>query len=370
MNKITFFFFLFLSAIIFSCDKKQPPKEPNEAFTLSDTMSKMIRTDTVQYCFIDDAIMLSGEVSFNENNIVKIFPRNSGLVLESKITLGDKVTKGQTLAVIQSADVAGNYADLSSADADIQIAKRALDNAESLYKSGIASEKDFNEAQQNYQKSLAAREKIKSLLNINSGSSSKPGDTYTITAPITGYIVEKKVNTGNFIRPDMGDNLFTISDLKDVWVWANVFEADISKVKEGTKVQVTTLAYPDKVFTGKIDKMSEVLDPVNKALRVRIRLNNEGLLLKPEMFAQVLVSNTEDKKAICISSSALITDNGKDYVVRYINDKDMQVVEVNILKNVGDKTYLNGGLKEGDKLITKNQLLIFQQLQNEVAERR
>ena len=204
-------------------------------------MFKMIRTDTVQYCFIDDAITLSGEVSFNENNIVKIFPRNSGLVLESKITLGDKVTKGQTLAVIQSADVAGNYADLSSADADIQIAKRALDNAESLYKSGIASEKDFNEAQQNYQKSLAAREKIKSLLNINSGSSSKPGDTYTITAPITGYIVEKKVNTGNFIRPDMGDNLFTISDLKDVWVWANVFEADISKVKEGTKVQVTTL---------------------------------------------------------------------------------------------------------------------------------
>ena len=116
--------------------------------------------------------------------------------------------------------------------------------------------------------------------------------------------------------------------------------------------------------------MSEVLDPVNKALRVRIRLNNEGLLLKPEMFAQVLVSNTEDKKAICISSSALITDNGKDYVVRYINDKDMKVVEVNILKNVGDKTYLNSGLKEGDKLITQNQLLIFQQLQNEVAERR
>jgi cobalt-zinc-cadmium efflux system membrane fusion protein len=77
--------------------------------------------------------------------------------LNQKLRSGDKVTKGQVLATIRSADIAGNYADLSGAEADIAIAKRQLDNQQSLYESGIASEKDYNEAKQNYQKALAEK---------------------------------------------------------------------------------------------------------------------------------------------------------------------------------------------------------------------
>ncbi len=344
-----------------SCkEKKEQKEDPDKKFVLSSTMP--ISLDTVKSCYIDDAITLSGEISFNENSVVKIFPRSSGQIIESKVTLGDRVQAGQVLAVIKSADVAGNYADLSSAEADVAIAKRQMDNAESLYKSGIASEKDYTEAKQNYQKALAAKQKIESVLNINTGTNATSGGTYSITSPINGYIVEKRVNTGNFIRQDMGENLFTISNLKTVWVWANVFEADIPKVKEGVGVQVTTLAYPNKYFTGKIDKVSEVLDPANKALRVRISLDNSDLLLKPEMFAQVLVSNQLDQKAICIPTKALISQNGKEYVVVYNSNSDIKIAEVDILKTTGDKTYVNSGVTEGQKVITQNQLLIFQQL--------
>jgi cobalt-zinc-cadmium efflux system membrane fusion protein len=352
-------------ALLTACERKAQPKQENKQFELSDTMARLIKLDTVRYSNIDNAITLSGEVSFNENSVVKVFPRTSGQIIESKVSLGDKVQAGQVLAVIKSADVAGSYADLTSADADIAIAKRQMDNAESLYKSGIASEKEYIEAQQNYQKALAGKQKIQSLLNINSGSSTKPGATYVLTSPITGYIVEKKANSGSFIRPDMGDNLFTISDLKNVWIWANVFEADIPKIKEGINVQVTTLAYPDKVFHGKIDKMSEVLDPTNKALRVRIQLQNDGLLLKPEMFAKVIVSNLEDTKAICIPTKALISQNGKDYVVVYNSSKDMKIAEVSIIKTIGDQTYVSSGVSAGQLLITENQLLVFQQLLND-----
>ena len=163
----------------------------------------------------------------------------------------------------------------------------------------------------------------------------------------------------------MGDNLFTISDLKDVWVNANVFEADIPKVKEGYEVKVETLAYPDKIFKGTINKVSEVLDPSNKTLRVRIKLENEGLVLKPEMFAKVIVSNREAVKAICIPTSALISQNGKNFVVVYNSNKDMAIAEVSIIKTVADKTYINSGVNPGQKLIVKNQLLIFQQLLND-----
>jgi len=263
------------------------------------------------------------------------------------------------LATIRSAEVAGNYADIASADADIAIAKRQLDNTQSLYNNGISSERELTEAKQNYEKAKAAKQKIETTLNINGGNKTNASGIYYLTAPISGYIVEKKVNAGNFIRPDMADNLFTISDLKEVWVLANVFESDISKVHEGYPVKVTTLAYPDKVFNGKIEKVSDVLDPTNKALKVRIRLENPGVMLKPEMFTKVIVTNKGTEKAISIPKSSIVEESGKTYVIIYKNNCDLKVAEVNIFKQVGDRAYIKSGVNVGDKIVTKGALLIY-----------
>jgi cobalt-zinc-cadmium efflux system membrane fusion protein len=365
MFKINLFIVAAGLLFITSCKEKKEDPAVSDKFVLSDTMAKMIALDTAGICYINDTLTLSGEVSFNENNVNKIFPRSSGQVIESKVSVGDKVRAGQVLAVIKSADIVGSYSDLVSSNADINIAKRQLDNTENLYKNGISSEKDYNEAKQNYQKALALRNRIQSQLNINGGTKSNANGTYVLTSPINGYIVEKKVNAGNFIRSDMGESLFTISDLKDVWINANVFEADIPKVKEGYEVEVNTLAYPNKVFRGTVNKVSEVLDPSNKTLRVRIKLNNDGLLLKPEMFAKIIVSNKESQKAVCIPTSALISQNGKSFVVVYNSNSDMAISEITIIKSIGDKTYLSSGIVPGQQLIVKNQLLIFQQLLNE-----
>jgi cobalt-zinc-cadmium efflux system membrane fusion protein len=348
-----------------ACTHKETHIEAEKKLVLSDTMLNMIRTDTVRECYVTGELSLSGEVSSNENNVVKIFPRSSGQVIESPVSLGDRVTAGQTLAVIKSADVAGNYNDLNSASADLAIAKRQMDNAESLYKSGIASEREFTEAKQGYQKALAARDKIQSLININGGGKTSEGGRYVITSPINGYIVEKRIATGSFIRQDMGDNLFTISDLKNVWVYANVYEADIPRIREGYAAKVIPMAYPDKVFIGKIDKMSQVLDPQSKVMRVRISLNNSDMLLKPEMFAKVLVSNEEGQKSICIPNTAVISQDGKNYVVLFRSRDDMSVAEVDIAKTVGDVSYIRSGVQPGQVLVTQHQLFIFNQLTNE-----
>ncbi len=359
MNK---YFCTILAAVtIFSSCKEHKIEEKIEkkTFCLSDTAKKMVEIDSARVMPMEDEIQLSGEVSFDENKVNKVYPRSSGHVIECKVTLGDRVEAGQVLAVVRSADIAGNYSDLSSANADVAIAKRQMDNTESLYKNGIASEKEVNEAKQNYEKTVAAKRKIESQLSINGGTNTSSGGTYNITSPISGYIVEKKVNAGNYLRSDMGDYLFTISDLKDVWVMANVFEADIPKVKEGFHVKITTLAYPDKVFNGVIEKMSEVLDPVNKVLKVRIRLNNESFLLKPEMFTKVIVNNTESIKAIAIPSSAIVEESGKSYIVIYKSDCDLKVADIEILKQVGKMTYIKSGINAGEKLITKGALLIY-----------
>jgi cobalt-zinc-cadmium efflux system membrane fusion protein len=344
---------------IWGCKAKPGVKEEKKPFCLSDTMQNMVKIDTARYEPINDELHLSGEVSFDENKIVKVFPNSSGQVLEVKVSFGDKVSAGQVLAVIRSADVAANYNDLTSAEADLKIAKRQMDNAESLYKNGISSQKEYEEAKGNYEKAEALRNKIESLIRINGGGNTQPGGIYYVKAPISGFIVEKKVNAGSFIRLDMSDNLFTISNLKDVWIWANVFEADISRVKEGYAATVSTLAFPDKIYSGVIDKISTVLDPTNKVLRVRVRLTNPDLALKPEMFANVVVTNTENKKAISIPASAVVEENGKTFVVAYNSNCDLKVNEISILKIVGDKTYISSGIQSGQKLITHNALMIY-----------
>ncbi len=348
--------------LLSACEQKVKQEEKPKTFVLSDTMKHMIQMDTVTNCNITAELSLSGVVSFNDNNVVKVYPRSSGQVMEAKVSLGDKISKGQVLAVIKSADVAGNYNDLSSANADLAISQRQLDNAASLYKNGISSEKEYNEAKQNYEKSLSARNKIQSLITINGGGKTNSGGQYLVTAPIDGYIVEKKITAGAFIRPDMGDNLFTISDLKNVWVYANVYEADISKVKEGYPVKVLPISYPDKVFTGKIDKVSQVLDPQSKAMKVRINIDNSEMMLKPDMFTKVIVNNVQGDQTMCVPKAALIPQEGKNYVVIYTSDSDLKVAQVNVLKTVNDKAFITSGVSLGDKVISKNQILIFNQL--------
>ncbi|MBS1599210.1 MAG: efflux RND transporter periplasmic adaptor subunit [Bacteroidetes bacterium] len=352
----------FIIFLLNACETKNTDPPKKDKVCISDTLQKMIHIDTVKNSNIDDELVLSGEIGFDENKVVKVFPFSSGQVLEVKASLGDKVKQGQVLAVIKSADIVGSYSDLSAAQRDESIARRQMDNEESLFKNGIASEKEYNEAKLNFEKASSLTNKIKEQIAINGRGNTEANGTYTIRAPREGFIVEKKINTGSFIRQDNTENLFTISDLKNVWVWANVYEIDISKIKLGYAAVVNTLAYPDKSFTGEVDKISDVLDPQTKVMRIRVNLPNASGLLKPEMFANVKVTNKEGKKAVSIPSSALVFSNSKNYVVIYKDTCDLKVQEVSVLKNVNGISYISSGLQVGDKVISDNQILLYNAL--------
>ncbi|MBD1394195.1 efflux RND transporter periplasmic adaptor subunit [Mucilaginibacter glaciei] len=348
-----------------SCQEKKTGTMETKQVCVSDSLEKMIKIDTAKTTQMKDELALSGEVSFDENKVVKVFPFTSGQVMEVKVTLGDKVTKGQTLAILRSADVAGNYTDLTSTKADLAINKRQLEQAEYLYKNGISSERDYTEAKENYNKAVAANAKVRDQIAINGGGNTSASGSLVIKAPGDGYIVEKNITAGNFIRPDNSSSLFTISNMKDVWIWANVFESDISKVKKGYAAKITTLAYPDKVFTGKVDEISSVLDPDNKVMKVRISLNNNDMLLKPEMFTNVVISNEEGSTSVAIPQTAVVFDNSKSFVVVYNSKCNLQVREVSPIKTVDSITYISSGLKPGDKVISKSQLLLYNALTQE-----
>lgn len=346
--------------ILQSCGNKEEKKtDDKQGYVISDSLLKTLTIDTVKNTQLVNAITLTGQVDFNQDNVIKIYPLISGNIDGITVVLGDYVQQGQVLGTIRSSEMAGFSNDLNSAQTNLNAAEKNLSKTKDMYKSGLASISDSISAEVSYQQAKSELERVNRVLKINGGSTT--GD-YIIKAPISGFIVEKNVNNGSNIRTDNSTSLFTISDLKNVWVWANVYESNIGAIHMGNSVDVTTISYPDKIFTGKVDKIMNVLDPTNKVMKVRVSLDNPGYLLKPQMFASVMVTNKEDKQALSIPQGALIFDHSQNYVLIYKSNSDVRVTPVQVINTVGGKTYIASGVQEGDRIITSQALLIYDAL--------
>jgi membrane fusion protein, heavy metal efflux system len=345
---------------VISCEKKEKPKE--KKFCIEDTMVSMMTLDTVKLEVVKNEISLNGKVSFDLEKVVKVYPLAGGYVENIYVELGDKVKKGQTIALIASSEIVNLEKEKSQAEANISIAEKNLSAAKDMYESGISSQKEYITAEKEFSKAQSEMLRIQSIMKLYGVSDN---GHYFIKSPIDGFIVERKVNPSTQIRPDNPDNIFTISDLTDVWVLANVYESDISRVQEGYPVSVSTISYPDLIFPGKIDKVYNVLDPATRSMKVRVRLDNKDFKLKPEMYANVHVTYQEHNKMLSIPASATIFDNSRNYVMVYHDKCNILTVEVKVIRTVAGKSYIaEGALKEGERIITKYQLLIYDALNN------
>jgi cobalt-zinc-cadmium efflux system membrane fusion protein len=280
-----------------------------------------------------------------------------------KVTLGDYVKEGQVLAVISSSDMANFNNEFNSSQSELAIAKKNLDAAEDMYKSGLRSQVDLITAQKEYQKAQSQLSKINEVLKIYGNAKQEDGQTsssYIIKSPISGFIVEKNINTGMELRPDDGTNLFTISDLKEVWAVANLYESDIAKVQPGYHAEVSTISYGDKVFPGKVDKVGNVLNPDTKVLNLKIRLENPEYLLKPGMFARIVLRYPENKQMLSVPASSVVFDDNKNYVVLFKDKCKVSLQQVGVYKTLDNRAYImQGALKEKDVIVTRNGLYVF-----------
>ena len=347
------------AALLAGCSKPEVKEEKKEGFRLSDTMMQQIVLDTVRLRPVQDELVLTGEIATDGDKTVKVYPLVGGVVEQLKVQLGDKVTKGQILAVIKSGEIADVQNQTTTANTDLDIARKNLAVADDMFKAGLNSERDVVLARAEVTKARGTVGKnVKQLSVYGIG---KDG-MYELRAPISGFITEKNATDHEQFNNDNVGNLFTVSDLDDVWIMANVFESDISKVKEGYSADVTTLSYPDKHFRGKIDKVFNVLDPDSKVMKVRVRLDNPGYLLKPEMYAQVRVENTEGAKALVVPSKSVVFDKDRNFVMVFKDRTHVETRPVTISKTVGDYSYVTTGLKAGDVVIVKDQLLVYDEL--------
>jgi len=344
-----------------SCKEVNTADEVRQSYVISDSLLKTIRIDTVKQGQLVNSITLTGQVDFNQSNLLNIFPIISGTIQDIKAGLGDFVKEGQVLGVIKSSEMAQISSELLNAQTNLQLSERNLERTKDMFKSGLASQPDSLSAAIVVDQAKAELGRVQRVLKINGGNTQ---GEYLVKAPIDGFIVQKFVTNDQVIRSDNGNALFTISDLKNVWIWANVYESNIDNIHLGDDVDVTTLSYPGKIFKGKVDKIMQMLDPTTKAMKVRVSINNNDYALKPQMFASVTVTNTENKQAIYIPSSALIFDHSQYYVLVYRGKGKAEITPVQKLNSLGPKTYITSGVTIGDRIIATNALQIYSELNN------
>jgi len=363
INSIPYKFIAIFIAVVLissSCKKTTPAVDTESSkYVLADSLVKKLKFDTIQNCQLTNTISLSGKVAYNDDFVAKIYPMVSGVIQNIKVMLGDYVQAGQVLAVIKSSEMAGISNDLINAESNLRVSTKNLESTKDMFNSGLASQKDLLTAQSAWEQAQSELSRVKRILNINGGNTN---GEFVVRSPISGFVVEKFVTNEMSIRADNSTNLFTISDLENVWVIANVYESNISQIHLNDEVDVTTLSYPNKVFKGQVDKIMSVLDPTNKVMKVRIVLPNPDYILKPEMFANVKVTNEGNHQALCVATSSVVFDHSQNYILVYHSNSDIKIEPVEVISTFDNRTFIKGNVKVGDRVISSQAILIYDAL--------
>ncbi|WP_286967549.1 MULTISPECIES: efflux RND transporter periplasmic adaptor subunit [unclassified Flavobacterium] len=343
------------------CKKEVENPETNTSFVLSDTMLKTTTTAEATTQPLKNELSFYGKITADNNKMIDVYPLVGGNVMKVNVELGDYVKKGQVLATIKSTDVADFEKQSIDAKSDLLVAKNNLKVAQELFDGKLNSESDVLQAKSEVNKAQSQLSKIQETYKIYN---IKAGSIYEVTAPISGFIIQKSINQDMLLRNDRSENIFDIAEISEVWAMANINEIDINKVKLGTAAAVTTLSYPDKTFNGKVDKIYNVIDPETKAMQARIKLSNPDYMLKPDMNANIKLSFNENQSMIAVPSKAIVFDKSKNFVVVFKDRNNIETRQVEVYRVVGDTTYISSGLKENEKVITNNQLFIYGALNN------
>lgn len=333
----------------------------NKPYCLDQNFKSKIEITSPIKQIVTESIPLTGVIEPNPDKVIHFISLVSGIISNTYFSLGDKVTKGQVLAELKSEQLWELQSQYKTIDAQIKVAERKVQSVRAMFDDGVASQKDLIEAESELTILKAEQEKIQSILSLFSANSDK--GVFLIKSPATGIVTAKSIAAGQQISAG-GEPLFTISNLDEVWVLVNVHATNIKNIQTGMEVSIKTLSYPGELFKGKITAISQVLDDDSKVLKARVVLQNTDLKLKPGMLVDVIALKELNAEALSIPTEAIIFDNNQNYVVVYKSDCEIEIRQVEILKKNSDFTFLSSGLSENEKIITKNHLLIYEQVKN------
>jgi cobalt-zinc-cadmium efflux system membrane fusion protein len=292
-------------------------------------------------------------VSPDLTRTIHVTSQGSGRVTDLRVRLGDYVKKGQVLLTIFSSDLGGAFADYQKAIADEKLARKSLDRAELLYSRGALAEKDLQQSQDTEEKAKVDVQTTEAKVRLLGGDPANPSPLIELRAPVSGAIVEQNVAGFEGVKTlDNSPNLFTIADLSEVWVLADVFENDLGAVRLGDSAEIRLNAYPDKSFAGKVGDISRVLDPSSRAAKVRIELPNREGLLRPGMFAMARFTSRTAESRLVVPATAIMRLQDKDWIFRQEGNNQFRKLQVQTVGTTTDGYQeVTGAVKTGDPVI-------------------
>lgn len=303
-------------------------------------------------------LVLPAVVESDPARSAAIFPSLGGRVRELKVALGERVVRGQALAVIDSPDLAQAYDDNDKASDALRLAEKILARQQEQSKLGTASDQDLDQAKSNAAQALAEHSRTEARLKILGVSADAKPSTrlLTVTAPLSGSVTTLAITPGTMIN-DTGQPIMTIADLSVIWVTAMLPEKDVAAVSKDQEAEVSLVAYPERILHGKVLFVSDVIEPDSRRDKLRIAFANADRALKPNMFATVTLAGTPGER-IVLPSSALLMNNDRTSVFVAVAPWTFERRTVDPELQEGTSVAIRSGVKAGDQVVVKGAILL------------
>jgi cobalt-zinc-cadmium efflux system membrane fusion protein len=282
----------------------------------------------------------TGTVSADISRSIPVISLASGRIVEIDARLGDTVTKGQLLLKVQSQDIAQAFSDYRQAVADETLAKAQLERSKELLEKGAIAKKDEEVAEDADVKAKVTVDTAMEHLKVLGADMNHPSSIVEIHAPVSGVITDQQVTASAGVKTlDNSPNLFTISDLSKVWIICDVYENDMSFVRLGEYADIHLAAYPNVVLKARIANIAPTLDPAIRTEKVRLEVDNSGLL-RFGMFVNATFHGLQKQLHATVPATAILHLHDRDWVYAPDGNSQFQRIEV-----VGGNM-LPGGLQE------------------------
>ena len=302
--------------------------------------------------------MLPGIVEADPARTAAVLTPLGGRVVALKVALGDRVMRGQVVAVLDSAELGQAYADDDKASDTLKLTEKNLVRQEAQNKLGTASDRDLDQTRSDHAQAAAEFTRTQARLRaLGAAPGGKAASRLlSVTAPVSGSVTALAVTPGNMIN-DASQPLMSIADLSTVWVTALVPEKDVSAVAKNQDAEVSLVAYPDRVLRGKVLFVSAVIEPDSRRNKLRIAFANQDYAIKPNMFATVTLSGPQHSEVV-LPSSALLMNNDRTSVFVATAPWTFERRNVDASLQEGSSVAIRSGVAAGEQVVVKGGILL------------
>jgi cobalt-zinc-cadmium efflux system membrane fusion protein len=354
-------------------DEPAPPAAAGTNATLTAAQRESIHVQKVRLDTFHRTVETTGTVGFDNDQATTILAPISGPVTKLIVSLGGEVKAGQSLALIESPDFAAAITGYRKALTTAKNSRHIADIDQQLYKGDAIARRDLEQAQADAINAEADRDAAVSQLRslgvdektIDRIAKNEPVNKIeaAIRSPLPGTVVEKLITPGQLLQAGTTP-CFTVADMSQVWVMANIFETDLPNVQVGDTAEVTTPA-SSAVYAGKVDNISAIIDPTTHAIGVRVLTKNPDGILKKQMYVQIAIHSSKESKGLFVPVSAVLrNDENLPFVYLSLADGTFERRRVSLGSRVNNDYEITAGLKEGDPVIVEGGLFLqFQQNQ-------